>query len=445
MSGPGIRYWEFARVLSDNACFDVTLATTPDVSFTPLTTNPLFGLHSGRDEADLRTLAAHADAVVAPGPVADLYPSLTQNNTPLVLDLYIPLLLEELQRPRSESLAEQELLFDRIRRSMCSQLLAADFIICASEKQRDFWLGALSALGRVNPYTHASDPTLECLVAVVPFGLPTDPPRHTRQVLKGAHPSIDADDKVLLWSGGIWDWLDTSTLLRAMARLVGHRPDIKLFFMGIKHFNPQEAQRKGTRETLALADELDLTNRTVFFNDWVPYEERGNYLLEADMSISLHRDHLESRFSFRTRFLDNLWAGLPLIATRGDVLSREIKHHGLGHLVEPGDVDGVVEAILNLADTPDSREVYRSRFKRLSDAYRWEVVTQPLIQFCTDPHFAPDKQHLGQQAPMFRTGPTSWWQLPGKAWQALQKGGLQNLVRQMRQYLRWMLNRQGMG
>lgn len=444
MSGPGIRYWEFACALSKSPDLDVTLATVPGVSALPPGDEPPFHLRASHDEAALHALAANADVVIAPGAVVSLYPSLCQIQTPLVLDLYIPLLLEELQRTRPESLAEQTLFFDRVRRGLSTQILAADFILCASEKQRDYWLGSLSALGRINPHTHADDPTLRNLIDVIPFGLPSQPPRHTRQVLKGVYPGIGAGDKVLLWGGGLYDWLDAPTLVRAMALLANRRSDVKLFFMGVKHPNPQEAQRRGTRETLTLADELGLTGRTVFFNDWVPYAERENYLLEADIGVSLHRDHLETRFSFRTRFLDYLWAGLPIVATRGDVLSEQVEAQGLGRVVEPGDVDGAVKAILNLLETPNLRQTLRPCFKRAAAAYQWDAVTQPLVEFCAAPHFAPDKPYL-RQVPTFEIGPTPWWRLPDKTWRALRLGGLRGLALQIGQYRRWVLNRRGKG
>jgi glycosyltransferase involved in cell wall biosynthesis len=261
-------------------------------------------------------------------------------------------------------------------------------------------------------------------------------------VLKGIYPGIGADDKVLLWGGGLYDWLDAPTLIRAVARLADSRPDIKLFFMGVSHPNPQESQRRGTRETLALADELGLTGQAVFFNDWVPYAERENYLLEADIGVSLHRDHLETRFSFRTRFLDCLWAGLPIVATRGDVLGEQVETQGLGRTVEPGDVEGVVEAILSLLETPNLRQAYRYRLEQVAAAYRWEIVTRPLVEFCAAPRIAPDKAHLPQIS-AFKTGPTPWWRLPGKAWCALRLGGVRGLIRQLGAYRRWVRNRRG--
>jgi hypothetical protein len=442
MSGPGIRYWEFARALSAVGDLIPTLVTTPGVTARAPGDESPFRVLTAAAERDLYRLASGADVIVAPGAVVSLMPGLRRSDRPLVLDLYIPLLLEELQRTRSESMAEQALVFERLRRELVTQVLCADFMLCASEKQRDFWLGALSALGRVNPFTHGDDPTLRRLIDVVPFGLPARPPSHTRQVLKGIVPGIRSDDKVLLWGGGIWDWLDTETLLQAMARIGAARSDIKLFFMGVKHADQQESGRLGVQRTLALADELGATGDTVFFNDWVPYEERGNYLLEADVGISLHQDHLESRFSFRTRLLDNLWAGLPLIASRGDVLSEQVENLGLGHVVEPGDVDGLVTAITTLADTPRLRESYQAQFQSAAVAYRWENVIRPLVAFCQHPHRAPDVAYV-QDEHSARLGPTPWWRLPGKAWRAFRLGGVQGLARQIDQYRRWVSTRRG--
>ncbi len=440
MSGPGIRYWEFARILSRQFLVTLTVPAQAPSSDSHLP----FQLEPHSNEETLHRLARLADVVIAPGSLLVLYPSLMQVRVPLVLDLYIPLLLEEMQRDRAGPLAEQCLSHENLERAQATQILAADLILCASEKQRDYWLGAMSALGRVNPYSHAEDPTLRRLIALVPFGLPSEPPRHTRPVLKGIYPGIGREDAVLLWGGGIWDWLDAPTLIRAMGRLADRRPEVKLFFMGIQHPNPQESERKAVTETIALSRELGLYGRTVFFNDWVPYAERENYLMEADVGVSLHRDHLETRFSFRTRFLDYVWAGLPIVATRGDVLSEQVEAQGLGRVVSPGDVDGVAEAILSLLDTPNLRETYRPRFAPVAAAYRWEIVTRPLVEFCAAPRIAPDKAYLRKIA-TFELGPTQWWKLPNKAWRALRLGGVRGLARQVKEYRRWLRTRRGRG
>ena len=85
------------------------------------------------------------------------------------------------------------------------------------------------------------------------------------------------------------------------------------------------------QEAKNLAYTFGLINKSVFFNEtWIPYDERENYLLEADMGVSTHFEHLETRYSFRTRLLDYIWAGLPIVATKGDTFGELIEKHHLG-------------------------------------------------------------------------------------------------------------------
>ena len=98
-------------------------------------------------------------------------------------------------------------------------LLRGDFFTCASQRQRDFWLGSLSALGRVNAYNYAADNLLERLISVVPYGLPSQPPRRQAHGLRGTVPGIGPFDKVVLWGGGVYNWLDPVSVLRAVDRL----------------------------------------------------------------------------------------------------------------------------------------------------------------------------------------------------------------------------------
>jgi len=320
------------------------------------------------------------------------------------------------------------------------QLKAGDFFICASERQRDFWIGMLLALGRVNPHTYDDDETLHKLIAVVPFGIPSEPPEHTKWVVKGVYKTIREEDKVILWGGGIWDWFDPCTLIRATARIVEQRGDVKLFFMGVKHPNPLIPEMKSTTEAIQLSKELELYDKFIFFNDWVPYEERQNYLLEADVGASLHLDHIETRFSFRTRLLDYIWAGLPIVTTRGDSMSELVEQYDLGKVVDYKDLEQVTEALLELLDTPALRGTYEPNFEKVRDQFTWERVVEPLIDFCADPHFAPDRAALGsgsQSAPPGQgaTRLPPWWLLPSKAWRAFRRGGLRTLYKYARAYV----------
>ena len=87
-------------------------------------------------------------------------------------------------------------------RALHDQVRAGDFFLCASERQRDYWLGYLNALGQVNPATHAADPTLRDLIDVVPFGIPARPPERSGTGMR-ERLGLSAEDLVLLWGGGV--------------------------------------------------------------------------------------------------------------------------------------------------------------------------------------------------------------------------------------------------
>ncbi len=436
MAGPGIRFWEFARVLSRE--IPVVLAVPPFVKMAGVPPSPDFGatVHLCADSADLRRLAASARTIVTLGSVLTLYPFLAEQSAPLVIDAYDPFLLAGLVQRSHLPLADQIPPHEGYRRSLNLQLRAADFILCADEKQRDYWLGGLSALGRINPHTLAADPTLRRLIDVVPFGLPDQPPTGDRSVLKGVVPGIGPETKVILWGGGLWDWFDPLTAIDALAQALQTRPDVALFFMGAQRPNATLAPMQMVAAARARSDALGLTDRHVFFNDWVAYADRHNYLLEADVALSLHGDNIESRFAFRTRFLDALWAGLPQVVSAGDVLSEAVARHDLGQVVAPGDVAGVAAALLTVLNRP--RADYAPRMAALAAQLRWDHVTAPLSAFCRDPHPSPDRAYLAGLDDSFALR-TPWHGLPSRAWRSLRGQGASGLARQVRDYVRWRL------
>src|SRR6185436_16678502 len=110
------------------------------------------------------------------------------------------------------------------------------------------------------------DPSLRCLVDVLEFGLPEEAPRRTGGGLRQRFPAIAADDSVLLWGGGLWDWLDPVVVIDGAARLAAQRPDVRLVFMGVRHPNAELADSDAAGRALSRADELGVRDRVVFFN-----------------------------------------------------------------------------------------------------------------------------------------------------------------------------------
>ncbi|MBI4321366.1 MAG: glycosyltransferase [Chloroflexi bacterium] len=439
MAGPAIRYWEIAKVLANE--FSVTLAGPGRTSLS----SPDFQVkgYARSDPNSINPLLSDADIVLAFGFVLHLFPALQTTDKPLIVDVYDPFTLEDLEVYKDRPVADSSQIISIHTAVINNQLRAGDFFICANERQRDYWLGMLTANNRVNPSTYADDKTLARLIDVVPFGLPAARPKHLRQVLKGVHPGIRESDKVVLWGGGIWEWLDPLTLIRAMASIASCRDDIKMFFLGKQHFDPVTVPETGIcARTIELSERLGLLGKYVFFNDWTRYDERQNFLLEADIGVSLHPNHVETRFAFRTRMLDYIWAGLPVIASGGDEMSELVERFDLGKVVAFEDVDSVAAAIVDMADTPNLRETRRADFERVARQYTWEAVAAPIVEWCHDPRKAADKAWQAARTSLPSVGPaqpTPMWALPSRAWQALRTTGAGGLVREVRSYVRWRM------
>jgi hypothetical protein len=200
-------------------------------------------------------------------------------------------------------------------------------------------------------------------------------------------------------------------------------------------------------EARRLSDELGLTGSRVFFGDgWVPYDQRGQMLMEADVGVSLHREDIETRFSFRTRVLDYLWAGLPIVATEGDSMADLVAAEELGSVVGYGDVDSVVAALTRLATDPDWRRQCAERSAGVADRYRWSVVVKPLLDYCDNPHRAADREHIRARLagrnfydPSTR-GPAEAWRLAVRSLQTVQREGPRGAWQKGRAYVRRRLD-----
>jgi hypothetical protein len=382
MAGPAIRAAELARALAAEC--DVTLsAPAPSTPIDPRVKLLQAGM------ADVEALVAAArehDVVVAQELPPTVLRSVARSPTALVADLYNPIVVEVLEavadRPPGAARRTQASLVQRTV-AMCA---AADLIVCANERQRDLWIGGLALAGLLDLDAYRRDPALRSLVTVVAFGLPSQAPPARSGRLRAEFPHIADSDRVLVWGGGLWGWLDPVTPMRAVGLLeraggVDGRP-VHLVLMGAGRPGLEATgQRPAVERALEEARRLELAGRLVHVNTgWVPYEERGAWLVDADAGVSAHHDHLEARYSHRTRILDYLWAGLPVATTAGDALADFVEREGLGRTVAPGDAEGFAAACAELLG--EAGAATRARIAAAAPSLQWERVAAPLVEWC---------------------------------------------------------------
>ena len=199
-------------------------------------------------------------------------------------------------------------------------------------------------------------------------------------------------DELVLWGGGIYDWLDPITLIRAIGRLSRRHPKVRLYFMGgVQHPNPAVPRMAVARTAKHIAAEMSLLASTFFStSSWVEYADRQNYLLEADIGAVCHFANAESRFAFRTRALDYLWAGLPIVSTEGDYFSELVNKEVLGITVPAEEPTALANALAELLENQPMAQTCRERARVVREQFRWANVLLPLVEFCKDPQHAED-------------------------------------------------------
>jgi glycosyltransferase involved in cell wall biosynthesis len=309
------------------------------------------------------------DAAVAQGQLAnDLV--LGAPDLPIAIDLYDPWMVENLHYAGRLGLDP----YRNDHATWVLQLSRGDFFLCSSREQRLFYLGFLTAVGRVNPRSIEGDPNLERLIAEVPFALPVELPEHRPWL----EPVASGERRLLF--GGIYDWYDPATVLRAM-----ELSPWTWTLLVVRSPSPEATPQERFREFEADCRARGWWGGRVQPMDWVPSERRFDLLRDVDAMVALHRPGVESELAFRTRFLDALAVGCPIVATEGAGLSTLLAQRRAAWLVPAGDAAATASALVE-ATTPGAARAMRiGNGLELARQFRSEIALQPLIEFCRRP------------------------------------------------------------
>ena len=376
MAGIGIRYLEMARRLPAGE-LEIVLLTAGEPQQVP----PLPEAVSVRafERGKLAPLLADCDGAVAQGQLANDV-LLEVPTLPCAIDLYDPWLVENLHYRDTLGLDP----YRNDHATWVLQLSRGDFFLCSSEEQRNYYLGFLTALGRVNPDRLAGDPDLSGLIAPVPFGLPEELPPY-RPLLEGSEPGV----RRLLF-GGLYDWYDPWTLLQALEALQEAGTTAWQLLL-VRNPNAAGTPQRLFGEVEAWCRRRGWWGGRVLAIDWVPAERRYDLLRDSDLLVSPHRPSLETRLSLRTRFLDALAAGCPAICTEGGAMSRFLLEHRAGWVVPAEDPAALAAALKEVLEDPEALEERRRGARELQERFAWPRVLEPLIAFCRDPGQDPTK------------------------------------------------------
>jgi glycosyltransferase involved in cell wall biosynthesis len=331
MAGPGIRVSYFAR----------ELAKIPGVNVTIVDRNgPREALH-------------RADVLI--GQPARGFRR-KRRGQKLVYDLFDPTVLELRELYGAAPSLRQRVHLAAEWARLQYALTHGDLLIAAAKQQRAFYA----------QLQWRDVPWIE-----VPFGVDMSEVKRCAPV----------HDNVVVWGGGVWEWLDPKTAIDAIVRLNREGLRCRLLFLGRARPNQEVVERRREdRFSRLLASGSPFVDANP---EWVPYRERLSWLRGGKVAIMLHRPTAEATFAIRTRLFDAIAAGVPVVATERGFAAELVEREGLGVVVPPQDVVAVADAIRRLLTDDEFHARCVTNLERIRPAFAWEVVTRPLVDAVT--------------------------------------------------------------
>lgn len=158
-------------------------------------------------------------------------------------------------------------------------------------------------------------------------------------------------------------------LLEAFEKVLQRVPEAKLEFYGRGDLLPELKEK---------ARKSCFTNRVRFHGE-VAQEEIVNALLKADLCVVPNRTDPIMELAFPTKLLEAIHMGCPVVASATQLVA-DTFDAGSVKLVEPGNLEMLSEAIIELAQDPEARKKLARKGKKAANDFSWEKEQQKLVR-----------------------------------------------------------------
>jgi len=161
------------------------------------------------------------------------------------------------------------------------------------------------------------------------------------------------------------------TVLRALARIVPHRPDVRYLIGG----SGPDRERLET-----LARTLNLTDRVHFLGK-LPRDELRRYYNVCDVFVMPSREEKPYVEGFGIAFLEANACGKPVVGARSGGIPDAVQDGVTGLLVEPDDDGALADALLRLlTDASLAARLGQNGRRRVEEEASWDHVADQLYQ-----------------------------------------------------------------
>ncbi len=376
LEGGGLRCWGLAKgILANEKDVEVTVAYH-DRFRKEKFTKFFEGIHiTTHDKAeDVPALLADFDTVIISYCMGDLsvvVAEVIQPDQQLILDCNVPAYVEVSARDSTDVRHEYNLFQHDVHRF--SRVLArGDLFLCASESQKEYYFGVISALGRVNPITYKED-----LILVVPYGIYREVPVAKNKPIETMLGEAKSSSKKILWFGGIYPWFDLRVLADAIA-VVNKKLPAKLIVVGAKNpFNGHPDFIEKYDEFVKYIQNKKLT-KEILLQDWIPFSERADWYLDSDIVVLINKEGKENNLAWRTRLVDYMWASLPIVTNGGDPLSEIFLENRAAFRFKDLTAESIAEEILSILSNEKGLKEVKHNLHRIKSRFYWDTITLDL-------------------------------------------------------------------
>lgn len=276
-----------------------------------------------------------------------------------ISDSYVPIHIEVAARDSDDLQLETDS-FIRDSSYWVKSLQAADAYLVASDEQELYYTGLLAGVRRLSPANYKNVPIIK-----LPLGCPDNS--------KPIDRTPDDSKLNLLWWGGFYPWFDWTSLIELSDRLAIEMPQTTLMIAGAR--NPFVTHADFIDPVSDALAQLAV-KENVQILPWVEYSARREVFEKADAVLLFNNHSPETKLSWRTRLVDAVEFGVPVISNFGDPFGRLIlkAEAGLQVVTEPIPLANSISKELS----SESLKSMRTNMAALQAELSWTKLAEPL-------------------------------------------------------------------
>ncbi len=253
-----------------------------------------------------------------------------------------------------------------------SLLSRGDIFSAPSERQTHAIMGELYLLGRLDGASKSRVPVRAISHCAVDAPLSTGP----------------AGGFSIISTGSFNSWFDGNTLFDGLEYAMSRNREISFTATGGSVPFAEEQYRSFLQRISGSRFKSQFR-----IAGWVSKKELDQIQKTASAAVYADIPCGETLLGARTRVLDWVSRGIPVVCTKGAEISQVISDFGMGISVAGEDPEALGEAFLKLASEPDTvEEIKRSQESWRNGAGSMDSVFKPLIEWCSNPVILPRTQ-----------------------------------------------------